>query len=360
MRILAIESSADETGVAVVEKSENEQSAQVISNVISSSLSIHAKTGGIIPENAAREQVRLMIPTLIGGLLQSESINLKNDISKNYQTANEILSDRIDAIAVTCGPGLIGSLLVGVETAKTLSYVFKKPIIPVNHLLAHLYANFIKTSNFGKISFPLIGLIVSGGHTDLLYAPDHGKFEWLGGTRDDAAGEAFDKTGRLLGISYPAGPQIEMRAAMVKENDINFKSPLLHSQDLDFSFSGLKTEVLRFVQKNEVVTEETKNKICAALQKAVNDVLVAKTLKAAYEKKVSTIIVGGGVSANRALKNQFENELKKNNKKFTVHFPEPEFSTDNGAAIGAYALFNYHPSPVLKITANPNLYFSKK
>ncbi|MFI5265632.1 MAG: tRNA (adenosine(37)-N6)-threonylcarbamoyltransferase complex transferase subunit TsaD, partial [Candidatus Levyibacteriota bacterium] len=266
----------------------------------------------------------------------------------------------IDAIAITYGPGLIGSLLVGVETAKTLSFAFNKPIVPVNHLLAHLFANFIAVNREPKtVNFPFIGLIVSGGHTDLLYFESIGKFKWLGGTRDDAAGEALDKVGRLLGLKYPAGAEIERRAKIGSKTKIRFKSPIMDEETFDFSFSGLKTEVLRYVQKNltvngeRITNNDLVNKICFAVQKAVIDVLVKKTLDATRKYNCKTILLGGGVSANKTLLEQF----KVHSSQFTVITPKQEYCTDNGAMIGAYALLNYKPKNYQKIHAEPDLYF---
>ncbi len=398
MKILSIESSCDETSAAVVElvraKSrevhhepstnsskkasgkrlgieKDQGNIQVLSNVTATSLPIHAKTGGIIPENAAREQVKYIIPVITRAL--NESKNMKDE---SWETAREILKSDIDAIAVTYGPGLIGSLLVGVETAKTLSFTFNKPLIPVNHLLAHLYANFIERSNERQaISFPFIGLIVSGGHTDLLLFKDHGNFEWLGGTRDDAAGEALDKIGRLIGLPYPAGAEIEYRAQLFSNSQgldikqprklkrgstsgepLKFHSPLMYEQTFDFSFSGLKTEALRFTQKNKL-SEELINEVCFAVQKAVIDVLIKKTLKAAKEYNCKTILLGGGVSANSTLREKFESEVRSQKLEVKIFSPEKIFCTDNGAMIGVYALMNPVDVPWKKVCANPELYF---
>ncbi len=241
MRILAIESSCDETSAAVVEKVDS--NIIVRSNVTATSLAIHAKTGGIIPENAAREQVKYIMPVIVKALIESRSMR-----QESWEEARSVLQNDIGTIAVTHGPGLIGSLLVGVETAKTLSFAFNKPLIPVHHLLAHLFANFISTSDKRQtISYPFIGLIVSGGHTDLLYFKSIEEYKWLGGTRDDAAGEALDKVGRLLGLTYPAGAEIEKRAKLGNNTKIRFKSPLMDEETFDFSFSGLKTEAMRYV-----------------------------------------------------------------------------------------------------------------
>lgn len=367
MRILSIESSCDETSAAVVELVNNK--IVVHSNVTATSLAMHAKTGGIIPENAAREQVKYIIPVI------------KEALEKYYQVTNlltnQLTLHDIDAIAVTYGPGFIGSLLVGVETAKTLSFVFNKPLIPVNHLLAHLFANFIspelnaKRYQLNASSFPFIGLIVSGGHTDLLYFESVNKYEWLGGTKDDAAGEALDKIGRLLGLSYPAGPEIEERAKLFSSSlsskeraGVRFHSPVIGSDDFDFSFSGLKSEVMRFVQANLTVNREpiTKNslinEICFAVQRAVIDVLVKKTLAAAEKYGVPTILLGGGVSANQTLMEQLRSNVKGHMSHVNIFSPEQKYCTDNAAMIGAYALLNPKEKPWEKVFATPDLYFS--
>ena len=276
MIILGIETSCDETTAAIVRTNKNNK-VELLSNIIATSLSLHAKTGGIIPEVAAREQVKFIIPVI--------------------EEATKVLQNpkaEIDVIAVTVGPGLIGSLLVGVETARTFAYVWHKPIIPVNHLFGHIYANFIGEN---KIEFPAIALVVSGGHTDLVLMKNHQDIKWLGGTRDDAAGEAFDKTGRLLNLTYPAGPQIEKLAARDEKDLYHFPRPLIDSDDYDFSFSGLKTAVLREVQKHEQLSSDNRiSNICYSLQEAVFAVLIKKTLLAAEEFNAKSILLGGGVS----------------------------------------------------------------
>ncbi len=343
MKILAIESSCDETSAAVLEQTPQE--ILVHSSVTATSLDIHAGTGGIIPENAARMQVTYIMPVIIQSL---------QDAFK--KEAKDTLINEIDAIAVTYGPGLIGSLLVGVETAKTLAYSFNKPIIPVNHLLGHLYANFI---NNKEIKFPFIGLIVSGGHTDLLYFKSHKEYTWLGGTRDDATGEAFDKIGRAMGLSYPAGPEIEKRAQQSVTHSFKFKSPLINEDNYDFSFSGLKTEAIRYyenLKKNKAsLIDEDISDICYATQKAIIDVLVKKTLKASEQYKCSTILVGGGVSANQTFIRTLTDQASDNNIK--VFSPPLKYCTDNAAMVGSYALMNYEPIEWQNINANPELYF---
>jgi N6-L-threonylcarbamoyladenine synthase len=437
MKILAIETSCDETSASVLTNQNG--NIEVLSNITATSLLIHAKTGGIIPENAARMQVTYIMPVIVEALCtagdaergtpvertkveQSETSTsdggAKRQDPKTWIRANEILKNEIDAIAVTYGPGLIGSLLVGIETAKTLSFIFEKPLIPVNHLLAHIYANFISppslrgvsideaisngiatTSSKSRndITFPFIGLIVSGGHTDLLlfersekrkvpseasgsYISNTPKFTWLGGTRDDAAGEAFDKIGRLLNLSYPAGPEIERRATLVKNSAVKFQSPMIYSKDFDFSFSGLKAEALRFVQQKSVILEEAKrpigstlhdsiatlqndkdsmiNQICFATQKAILDVLVKKTLDAAEKYNAKMVLVGGGVSANETLITQFKLNAKRYALNPQIFSPEKIYCTDNAAMVGAYALKNYKPIAWQKVNANPELYFA--
>src|SRR5579859_6448290 len=224
MKILGIETSCDETAAAVIEQLPD-KSLKILSNVIATSREMHAKTGGVIPENAAREQIKSIIPVI----------------------QNALSGDR-DAIAITVGPGLIGSLLVGVETAKTLAYLWNKPIIPVNHMVGHVYANFLKDTP----QFPLLALVVSGGHTDLVYMKSHGDIKYVGGTRDDAAGEAFDKTARLLNLPYPGGPNLSKEAQKYLDENPDaklnfFPRPMLNENNFDWSFSGLKTAVSREV-----------------------------------------------------------------------------------------------------------------
>lgn len=431
MKILAIESSCDETGAAVLESKNRE--IKVLSNILATSSDMHAATGGIIPENAAREQVKAIIPVIIEALIearrgdagggapdtradeQREASTFGKDNSgrgpNSWKEANKILREEIDAIAVTFGPGLIGSLLIGVETAKTLSFALNKPLIPVNHLLAHIYANFIFTNHQSLITnpFPFIGLIVSGGHTDLLYFKSHDDFEWLGGTRDDAAGEALDKIGRMLNLSYPAGPEIEKRAnefrlkANSSELKAIFQSPMISSKDFDFSFSGLKAEVMRYIRERRATSDfselkvakkdslifdksnkrlslsedgEAKNdsdnlskrhsnsnsesfvnEVCYGTQKAVIDVLVKKTLKAAEKYNCNTILLGGGVSANQTLLEQFKSMVNGQRSNVEIFSPEKIYATDNAAMIGAYALIAGKTKDWEDIKSNPELYF---
>ena len=333
MIILGIETSCDETSAAIVIGTD--ETVVLKSNVIASSLALHARTGGVIPENAAREQLKYILPVI-------------NEALANADTKIEA----IDAIAVTYGPGLIGSLLVGVETAKTLAYVLQKPIVPVNHMVGHIYANFIEQT---AITFPLLALVVSGGHTDLLFIKKHGDIELLGCTRDDAAGEAFDKIGRLLGLPYPAGPVIEKLAKTGNPKRFRFPRPLIGSDDFDFSFSGLKTAVLREVQKQKNLDDQTIKDLARATQDAIIDVLVKKTLKAAKQYNVKSVLLSGGVAANETLRENFSPLISHLSSQ--IFAPQKSLCTDNAAMIAAAAYFTYKPVPWSRITANPELYF---
>ncbi len=341
MIILGIETSCDETSAAVIKANKEDKKVKLLSNVITTSLSLHARTGGVIPEVAAREQVKYIIPVIKKAL----------EVLKYPQK-------EIDAVAITIGPGLIGSLLVGVETAKTIAYVWQKPIITVNHLFGHIYANFIDDNqNLAEIKFPAIALIVSGGHTDLVLMKSHSQVKWLGGTKDDAGGEALDKTGRILGLSYPAGPQIEKLASKATKDTYHFPRPMINTDDFDFSFSGLKTAVLREIQKNKQLNDKTISEICFSLQKAIFDVLLKKTFTAAEKFKVESILLGGGVAANQTLKNRFISEAKNRKLKLNLFIPDRKFCTDNAAMIASAAFYNQTKSPWEKVSANPELYF---
>lgn len=346
MKILAIETSCDETAAAIVKKEIN--TITLLSNVISTSLGLHAKTGGIIPEQAAREQIKFIIAVIEKALSDSKL--------KHHE---------LDAIAVTVGPGLIGSLLVGVETAKTLSYAWNKPIIPVNHLIGHIYANWISNPSYSSLpSFPSLALVVSGGHTDLVLIKNHHYISWLGGTRDDAAGEAFDKIGRMLGFPYPAGPTIAKHAEKGDPKAFDFPRPLIGSPDFDFSFSGLKTAVYREIQtiKQPASPQGGFNKItisdlCASVEHAIIDVLVKKTLKAAQKFQVKSILLGGGVAANEKLRSKLIQDTKYQLPNTAIFFPEKSLCTDNAAMIGAAAALIGKEEPWKNITVDPELYF---
>jgi N6-L-threonylcarbamoyladenine synthase len=337
MIILGIETSCDETAASIVRDGK-----EVLSHIVASSAEMHIKTGGIIPEQAAREQVKSIVPVIEEALKAGCGWNVDNSISPS-----------IDAIAVTAGPGLIGSLLVGVETAKSLAFLWGKPVIPVNHLIAHLYANWLEND---PPLFPAVALVVSGGHTDLVLMKDHGELEYIGSTRDDAAGEAFDKTARLLGLPYPGGPSISKAAQEFKgEKQIDkLPRPLIYEDNFDFSFSGLKTHISRDVQKYEDLNEVV-NAFSFEVQEAITDVLVSKTLKAVDKYKTPTLMLAGGVAANTRLREKFQEKIKEKNIEVDFRVPAFKYCADNASTIASSAFFNYKPVHWQKIVTNPSL-----
>ena len=318
-RILAIESSCDETGVAVVVGGRRIEANQVATQV-----ALHAATGGIVPEIAARQQLRWIIPTLRAALDEAETD-----------------WDDFDAVAVTYGPGLIGSLLVGVNVAKALAVAHGLPLIGVNHIEGHIYANWLTDVAVdapppAAPEFPLLCLVVSGGHSQLVLMHDHGRYELLGQTVDDAAGEAFDKVGRLLGLPYPGGPAIS--AAATGATPATRFPRARTAGRYDFSFSGLKTAVLREVagyrDRNEPIPVDG---LAAAFEEAVVDALVTKTVEAARDRDVAAVALGGGVAANRSLRAVLAERLGH----LPLLVPPPAWCTDNGAMIGAAAGFRF-------------------
>ncbi len=346
MNILAIETSCDETSVAVVKNG-----TDVLSCVIATSMKLHAESGGIIPENAARKQIEYIIPTIEKAL----QIAFPHE---NILARDETF-EQIDAIAVTVGPGLIGSLLVGVETAKTLASVFNKRLIPVNHVQAHIYATFLSKT---PPQFPFLSLVVSGGHTDFVYVEKHGSYKRIGGTRDDAAGEAFDKCARIIGLGYPGGPSIAKAAEQYISKNPNskltlFPRPMIFDKSLDLSFSGLKTAVLRLVKTNEKDNVYSKEQLAAEVQAAIADSLIKKTLRAVESLNIKSVVLCGGVSANIYLRHQMEALLLFNKVSLSLHVPELVYCTDNAAMVGSCAFFNQNNDFVLSLEPNPELHF---
>lgn len=363
MRILAIETSCDETAAAVLDcKNDN---IKILSNIVASQIPIHQKTGGVVPEVASREHIKTILPVIQKALKEATGENnLKDQLKQS------------DCIAVTQGPGLMGSLLVGVQTAKTLGWLANKPIVPVNHIAGHIYANWIHESQlFSKLShkatvncqlskpiaFPAIVLVVSGGHTQLVLMKNHRCFKILGETVDDAAGEAFDKVAKLLGLGYPGGPIIESLAKKGDSRAFKFPRPMLKQDNFDFSFSGLKTAVLYASQQltidSEQLTKKDSKNICASFQQAAIDVLVEKSLKAIQKYKPKSFLISGGVAANSTLVEALSSELRARNVSF--FYPEKKLCTDNAAMIGAAAYFKILNSPVYArnshFDAEPNL-----
>ena len=304
MIILGIESSCDESAVSIC------KNGKILSNVISSQ-QVHNSYGGVVPEIASREHDRLLNQLVV------KSINEAN-ISLN----------NIEGIGVTKGPGLAGALLTGVSFAKGFSQSINVPIIGINHLEAHIYANFLA---YPKLEYPLVCLLVSGGHTQIWYIKNIFDYELLGDTRDDAAGEAFDKGSRILGLGYPGGPVIEKIANKGNSNAINFPRALMEKDNLEFSFSGLKTSLLYLVKKEQLFDVED---IVASYQKAILDVLVTKLLRAINIKKVNTCIIAGGVAANKCLRRMVNDKL---NNRINVYYPDINLCTDNAAMIAFLA-----------------------
>ncbi|MDD5454806.1 MAG: tRNA (adenosine(37)-N6)-threonylcarbamoyltransferase complex transferase subunit TsaD [Candidatus Ratteibacteria bacterium] len=329
MLILGIETSCDETSASVVENGKI-----VLSNIITSQDEIHAPFGGVVPELASRKQLESI------GWVTREAIKRA-----------KINSSQIDAIAVTYGPGLAGSLLTGVEFAKSLSYGLSVPLIGINHIEAHLYANFLEGH---KIKFPYIGLIISGGHTSLFYVKDFLDYSFLGQTRDDACGEAFDKGAQILKLGYPGGPVIDRISKTGNPSTINFPRAKLENP-FDFSFSGLKTSLLRYVEKKGKITKKELPDIAASFQEAIVDALVKKTILAAEYKKTEAIVVGGGVAANSRVRIKMQNEA--NRKDLKVYFPNQlKLCTDNAAMVAGlgYWMFRKDIVSSLSLDAKPN------
>ncbi len=337
MKILAIETSCDETAISILEITGNKNiSFKVLSNVVSSQVKIHSKYGGVVPALAAREHNK----------------NLKKVLKLSLEKSR--ITSLPDLICVTIGPGLLPALLIGVNFAKSLSYFLDLPIIGVNHLEGHLYSSFLKADELGKFKvvdgkfFPALGLIISGGHTELVYVKNIGNYQIIGRTLDDAVGESFDKVSRLLNLGYPGGPIIDKIAKDGDFDKIKFPIPLINSKDYNFSYSGLKTAVLYYLRDNHLDFSKMKmnNKlskiqkdIAASFEKAAIGALLKKTIKAANDFKVKTILIGGGVSANSYLQACFNKIQEETN--FKILFPKKEFITDNAAMIGLAGYLNY-------------------
>lgn len=311
MKILGIETSCDETSIAVIEDGK-----KILSNIISSQIDIHKEYGGVVPEIASRHHIKN-----IAAVLKESLEEAKIDLNE------------IDYIAVTYAPGLIGALLVGIGFAKSLSYALNKPLIPVHHLKAHIYSNFIEYD----IPLPAISLVVSGGHTNIVHIDNEHNFTNMGSTIDDAVGEAYDKIARVLGAGYPGGPVIDKMYYEGDENFIKIKEPSLDG-DYNFSFSGVKTFIINYVNKANMKNEKYRiEDLAASFQNNVVNILVKKTIAAAIEKKVNTIIIAGGVAANSLLRKRLKENAEKYN--INVYYPSMRLCTDNGAMIAAAAYY---------------------
>ncbi len=313
--ILGIESSCDETSASVIKNGR-----YILSNVISSQVDLHKKYGGVVPEIASRKHVELIIPV----------------INQALEEAGMTLED-INAIGVTYGPGLVGALLVGLTAAKSIAFAANKPLIGVHHIEGHIAANYLQ---YPELEPPFICLVASGGHSHIVHVADYNKFEILGQTRDDAAGEAFDKISRAIGLGYPGGPLIDKYAAQGDSNAIKFPRVQFEDGSLDFSFSGLKTAVLNYLNRLEQTGEKVNiPDIAASFQQAVVDVLVRNTISAARMKKINKIALAGGVAANSQLRRDMKSMAEKQD--IMVMYPGLVLCTDNAAMIGCAAYFEY-------------------
>jgi len=324
--VLGIETSCDETSAAVVKNGRH-----VMSNIISSQVDLHKKYGGVVPEIASRKHVELILPVINQAL---EEAGIK--------------ADRVDAIGVTYGPGLVGALLVGLSAAKALAFALDKPLVGVHHIEGHISANYLENK---ELEPPFICLVVSGGHSEIVHVKDYNSFETLGQTRDDAAGEAFDKIARALGLGYPGGPLIDKTARSGNSCAVNF--PRVHFNDgsLDFSFSGLKTAVLNYLntleQKNEKFSIED---VAASFQQAVVDILVENTIKAAKSTGIKNIALAGGVAANSLLRAQMKAAATESG--LNMYNPSPVLCTDNAAMIACAAYYEFIRGKTSDLTLN--------
>ncbi len=321
MLVLGIESSCDETAAALVEDGH-----VVLSNVVASQVKTHRIFGGVVPELASREHLR----------------NIGYVVRQAFRDARKSQDD-IDGIAVTQGPGLIGSLLVGVSFAKAMAFSIKKPLVPVNHIEGHIFSAFIENP---QIEFPLLALVVSGGHTSLIYAPEPGSYQSIGRARDDAAGEALDKLAKFLGLGYPGGPVIDKLSRRGDARRFPFSIPKISDGSLDFSFSGFKTAALRYIQQTGIKPRQPGSKatkaildLVASYQQAIIHTLLRQTQKAVSRLKPRSILLVGGVACNRLLRETFKRDFESGNSENAiptrVYFPSPVFTTDNAAMIAA-------------------------
>lgn len=335
INILAIESSCDETAASVVRNGR-----EILSNIISSQIEIHKKYGGVVPEVASRKHIE-NISSVVKEALEESKLGI----------------DDIDAIAVTYGPGLVGALLIGINYAKSLAYAWDKPLVGVNHIEGHISANYIEDKSLEP---PFMCLVVSGGHTHLVYVEDYGKYEVMGRTRDDAAGEAYDKISRALNLGYPGGPKIDKLAKSGNKEAIYFPRAKLNDESLDFSFSGLKSAVLNYInqttQKGGKIVEAD---VAASFQESVIDVLVEKLIKAAKLKGCDKIALAGGVASNSRLREVLE--MKCENNKLLLYRPSPILCTDNAAMIASCAYYKYKNKEFadFSLNASPNLEIAK-
>lgn len=382
--ILAIETSCDETAISLIQ--EEKEKIKILANLVSSQVKVHAPFGGVVPHLAKREHEKNLIPILKLALKEAKKLKKQPFPSKISLKEKRILEKiflrekillkkllhflknyqkpKINYLAVTYGPGLAPALWPGVNLARALSFYWKIPLIPINHLEAHIYANLL-TRKKEEIKFPAIALIISGGHTQLIYMKNFGHYKLIGETRDDAVGECFDKVARLLGLGYPGGPAIAQEALKTqgKKSPIEIKlpRPMINSHDFDFSFAGLKTAVLYLLEdfsRKGIDYSFLIPFIAQEFQEAVVEVLIKKTILASQKFKVKTIMIGGGVAANQVLQENFRKILEEKQLNYQLIFPEKQFSTDNAAMVGLTAYYHLPLEKKIKwqeLEADPNL-----
>lgn len=368
MKILAIETSCDETAVSIVESTGDFPNATyaVLGNALFSQVDIHREYGGVFPNVAKREHTKTLVPMLKMALTEARVQETKTEISPELEAELKTILSRegdlaaalipylktiekpdIDLIAVTHGPGLEPALWVGVSFAKALSKAWEVPVVPTNHMEGHVVSSLFSKDRLRPVSFPAVSLLISGGHTELILMKDWGTYELIGKTKDDAVGEAFDKVARMLGLPYPGGPEISKLAHTSRTSGTPhtyaLPRPMIKSNDCDFSFSGLKTAVL-YTVKDQELTEEQKTQLAQEFEDAVAEVLVSKTLKAVDDTGAQTVIIGGGVSANKHIRSEMEKAFTEQRPDVTCYFPEATLATDNAimialAAHQKYAIF---------------------
>jgi len=360
MKILAIETSCDETAVAVIEAVGDESSAtfKVLGNALLSQIEMHREYGGVHPSLAKREHAKNLVPVTRAALTEASMlVSNREGLDADTKEKIEVLLERdpdmmadflefveeieipdIDAIAVTHGPGLAPALWVGVSFAKALSLAWNKPLVPVNHMEGHIVSSLLVQDKIENVALPLLALLISGGHTELVLMKEWLSYELIGQTRDDAVGEAFDKVARMIGLPYPGGPEISKLAEIARKEGLEevFKlpRPMLNSGDCDFSFAGLKTSVLYTLKDIEEITDADKKNIAHGFENAVADVLIAKTRRAIEENGVQTLVLGGGVSANHHIRRVFEETISIEYPEVSLFLPEPKLTTDNAIMIG--------------------------
>lgn len=368
MRLLAIETSCDETAVCLLEASGDvgaDFSYRVLGNALFSQAHLHAQYGGVYPNLAKREHAKNLVPLLEEALRQADSLNnrsvaiplegpplgsLQEVLVREPELLERIIpfietykKPDIDAIAVTNGPGLEPALWVGINFAKALSHIWNVPLVPVNHMEGHVMMSMVENGSMRDFEFPVLSLLISGGHTELILSRQWMHYERIGETRDDAAGEAFDKVARLMDLPYPGGPVVSKLAAEARAagmEPMKFTPPMLNSKDYDFSFSGLKTEVRKVVEASQPLTTEMQKAIALGFENAVAQVLVHKTIQAVDEFDVRTVVVGGGVSANSFIRSELAAKLASRDASAALLVPSPEFATDNALMIAIAGYFH--------------------